>query len=256
MSMRVGVAALAAAVVGVPAWAGTVALNVDESQIAGVGEAVVDARYRVSNTNWDQMISTSSNVSVSTLVQTANLGNHDQVNGALWDFSVSYSPVNGWAFQMTLVSGGSPSVPSSTVSWSAPFNGVSPFRSFNGLELFVVAGPSFPSNVASGVASATDLTFSAPGHSVTGSLANLVSSNGLIRQFVYADFDLSTTSWTLSGRLRHSFQYVQGQSSPGGNLDERLKFDLKAASVTLVPAPGGVALAAGVGVLAGRRRRR
>jgi hypothetical protein len=216
---------------------------------------VMDARYRLSNTNWDQMISTSSNVSGSTLVQTSNLGNHDQLNGRAYDFSLGFDPVGGWTWAFTPVTSGSPS----TLMWSAPFNGANPNRPFNGLELFVVAANMNAANIASGTAAATNLAFSSAAATTTGSLADLVSTwtgpntGGLQLQFITSDTDMSTFAWTLTGRVALSFSYQPGATTPGGNLDERLKFDIKAAQI--VPAPGFVSLAGVAGIAAVRRRR-
>jgi hypothetical protein len=220
-----------------------------------VATDVMDARYRLSNTNWDQMISTSSNVSVSTLVQTANLGNHDALNAVAFNFSLGFDPSAGWAWTLAPVGGG----PASTLNWTVPFNGASPFRSFNGLELFVVAANMNPANIASGTAAATNMAFSSAAATTTGSLVDLVSTwtgpntGGLQLQFITSDTDMSTFAWTLTGRVALSFTYQPGTNNPGGNLDERLKFDIKAAQI--VPAPGFVSLAGVAGIAALRRRR-
>jgi hypothetical protein len=250
-------AAVLSGVVGMAAsaHAGTVTLGVPDPQVSSLAGTVMDARYRISNTNWDHMISTSSSVSVSTLVQTANRGNHDQLNGAAWDFTLDYSPVTGWSFVLNHAGGGSPNATTSSVAWSAPFNSVSPFRSFNGFELFAVTNVTGLANIASGLVTVENLAFSAPGHTVVGSLGDLVTSNGLVRNVISADFDLSTTAWTLSGRVRASYVYANGASTPGSNLDERLKFDIKATTVTLIPTPGAAAALA-LGLLAAGRRRR
>ncbi len=231
-----------------------ISLNDSLSGYTNAG-TVMDARYRVSNTNWDQMIATSSNVSASTLVQTANLGNHNQVNGVLFDFALDFSPASGWSFTLTPDAGGA----ASTVSWSTPFNGASPLRPFNALELFVVTGDMNPVNIASGSAAVTNLSFSSSSATTTGSLVDLVSNwigtgtGGLVRQYLLSDSDMSAFAWTLSGQVRLSFTYQQGQTSPGGNLDERLKFDIKAFEA--VPSPGATGAAAVVGAAAARRKR-
>jgi uncharacterized protein YhjY with autotransporter beta-barrel domain len=231
------------------AMAGTVTLNVPSANIASASNTVLDARYRLSNTNFDHMLAKSSDISGATIVQSRNTGTHNNLNGAIFDFALSYTPVAGWTFTKTHVSGGSPAVTSSTLTFNAPFNGDSPFRSFNGFELFAVVG-SLPSGVTAATASAYDLTFSAPGHSVIGTLADVTSTGGLVNSWIYADFDLSTTSFTLAGKLRHSFV-----GSTGSNMDERVKFDIKAATVTLVPTPGAAFGVALLGLAAARRRR-
>lgn len=229
--------------------AGTITLNFDPNLVAGTAGNVMDARYRFSNTNWDQVISTSANVSGSTIVQQANLGNHNQLNGTAWDFSLSYSAAGGWTYTLSNPNGGSPIVTSSTLSWNSTFNGAAFDRSYNSLELFAVIG-SLPSGVTAASMAATDLSFTSAGNTVVGSLSDIVSTSGLVRSWIYADFDLATTSWTLSGKLRGDFT-----GSTGSNLDERIKFDVKAGTITVVPSPGSVALL-GLGALVATRRRR
>ncbi len=242
------IAAIAALAMSASAAAGTVTLNYPDAQIASA-IGVMDARYRISNTNWDQIIASDPNISGATIVQQANLGNHTALNGVLWDFGINYSPVAGWAFTLTKVSGGGSVTSPSTVQWTSPFNGTPFDRSYNGLEMFAVVG-SLPSGITAMSMEATNLVFSAPGHTVNGSLNDLVTTNGLIRQWVYADFDLATTAWSLTGQLKGSFV-----GSTSSNLDERIKFDVKAAAITVVPAPGAAALIV-LGGLVGLRRRR
>lgn len=236
-----------------PAMAQVVTLNASTVGATLQGD-VLDARYRVSNTNWDHMISTSSNVSGTTIVQQNNIGAHDALNNVTFNFNLSYNPSTGWSYALTRPVGSS-----STVVWSSTFNGITPFRSFNALELFVVSG-NFSSNIVSGTAAATGMTFTSASATTTGSLIDLVSNytgagtGGLVRQFIISDTDLSTFAWSLSGQVNMSFQYAQGFSTPGGNLDERLKFDIKALNI-LIPAPSAMAMLGLGGLIAGRRRR-
>jgi hypothetical protein len=229
--------------------AGTITLDYPEANIASFSGGVMDARYRVSNTNWDQIIATDSNITPSVIVQQANFGTHNQLNGATWDFSISYSPANGWAYRLGLVSGGSPNTSSSTLVWNAPFNGTAFDRSFNALEMFAVIG-GLPAGISSMSMAATGLTFSSPGNTIVGTLPNVISTGGLVRTWVYSDSDLASTAWTLSGRLVGSFV-----GSTSSNLDERIKFDVKGTTVTLIPTPAASAML-GMGALFSARRRR
>jgi hypothetical protein len=251
MSIATGHALVLAltAACALPAAAATITLNYPAANIASSSGTVMDARYRVSNTNWDQMIASDSNISPSVIVQQANLGTHNQLNGALWNFSIGYAPTSGWTYTLALDSGGNPSATTSTLVWNTPFNGASPTRSFNALELFAVVG-SLPGGVSSMSMQVTGMTFVSPGNTVIGTLPDLTTTGGLVRQWVYSDSDLSATSWTLAGQLRGAFV-----GTTGSNLDERIKFDVKATTVTLVPSPGAATLLGLSGLLAARRRR-
>lgn len=248
LCVRLGtvVGAVAASMLGVcKVSAAEVALNASGNGYTFSGD-VVDARYRLSNTNWDHALSTSSNVTPTTLASTANIGNNSSLNNVTWDFALAFSPVNGWTYSL------SNGTTSHVRTWSAPFNGVGPFRSFNALEIFVVATNPNATVYQSVTARATEMTFTSAQATTTGSLVDLVSvSAGLVRQFVISDTDLSTIAWSLQGKVNLAYVLNAGQTA--GNLDERLKFDIKGENA--VPGPAGLALLAAAGLGAGRRRR-
>ena len=232
------------------ALAGMVHLNPDAAAVAKTPDSTVAAmRYRVSNTNWDQMIATGSDVGYGTIVQNSNIGNHSALNGATWDFTVAYTPFGGFAF--TLQRPGT----SSTVSWAAPAFGLSPTRSYNALHLQVETGANMPGNIAAASVAVSDLAFVGTRMDSAGTLRPLSaawSNSGpsepaapeAREQWIVATDDLAETSWTLTGKVTASFAYRPGFSQPGGNLDERLKFDVRAlsANVIAVPEPGSVLL--------------
>jgi len=210
------------------------------------------ARYRVSNTNWDTFIGSSQTVSNSTIVQSANLGNQNALNSTLWDFAYSYT--SGVGFTWTLSRAGT----TSTMSWTAPTaNGANPTAAFNAISIGIIAGSSMPSGVTSASANATDLAFSFTGIGapVTGSLRNLSStwtpsgSTGRDRIMIYSDADLSTTSWSLTGKVQ--FAYA---GTAGGSMDERLKLDV--ATMAAIPQPAGALAFGAIACLGLRRTRR
>ena len=106
----------------------------------------------------------------------------------------------------------------------------------------------------------TNLAFT--GATTVGSLVNLSQSwvanttNGEPpSQLIVADGDLTTFSWSFTGTVVANWTYLPGFTAPQGNLDERLKLDIKLTNATLIPAPGaGLALVMG-GLVAARRRR-
>jgi hypothetical protein len=244
MSAIRSAAALAAVVLSSHALAAVVSLNPSMQGYTVTGD-VMDARYRLSNTNWDHMISTSSNVSGSTLASQADIGNNAALNNVTWNFNLSFSPAGGWTYSLTNGS------TVRTRTWSSDFNGVSPFRSFNAIEMFVVATNPNANQYVSVSSSATQIQFSSASATTTGSLIDLVSvSSGLKAQFLISDTDLSTFAWSLTGKVNLSYVLQPGQNA--GNLDERAKFDIKGA--TVVPAPGAMAMMGLAGLVAGRRR--
>jgi hypothetical protein len=251
-----------AGAVAVSAQAGVITLNADPSLVVS-STSGINVRYRVSNTNWDHLIATSSNVTPSTIVSTANLGTHTQLNNALFNFTLAYSPATGVSFRLQHVSGGAPSVTDRTLTFTGTHSdGSRADASFNALYLYAQAGDGMPSGVSSASVEVSNLVFSAPGQTVVGALANLTdvwtpgSPSGLVDQYVIAEgVDLATLEWTLSGQVRASYALFDGATGPGGTIDERLKFNLKFRQVELVPAPGAIALLGLVGVAALRRRR-
>lgn len=261
MRMSLFAAGLAGAV-AVSAQAGVITLNADPSLVLS-STSGINVRYRVSNTNWDHLIATSSDVGPSTIVSTANLGTHTQLNGALFDFTLSYSPATGVSFRLLHAGGGSPSVTDRTLTFTGTHtDGRRADASFNALYLYAQAGDGMPSGVSSASVEVSNLVFSAPGQTVVGSLTNLTdvwtpgSPAGLVDQYVIAEgVDLATLEWTLTGKVRASYELFAGATGPGGNIDERLKFNLKFRQVELVPAPGAMALLGLAGVAALRRRR-
>lgn len=226
------------------ALAGMVHLNPSAATVAKTPDSTVAAmRYRVSNTNWDQMIATGSDVGYGTIVQNSNVGTHTALNGVSWDFTVAYAPASGYEF--TLSRPGQ----TRTVAWAVPAFGLAPTRAHNALFLHVQAGSGMPAGIATASVTVSDLAFSGAGLTTAGALRAMgddwddtapfddrVDADS-DEQWIVSTSDLSATSWLLTGKVSAAFTYLPGYTSPGGNLDERLKFDVKALSATVVPVP-------------------
>lgn len=209
-------------------------------------------RYRISNTNWDTFIGSSSTVSTSTIVQSANLGTQTALNTLTWDFAYAYT--SGVGYTWTLSRAGT----TSTMSWTAPTaNGPNPTAAFNAISIAIIAGTAMPAGVTSASASATNLAFnfSSGGAPITGSLRDLAStwtpsgSSGQDRIMIFSDTDLSTTSWSLTGKVQFTYS-----GTAGGSLDERLKLDV--ATMAAIPQPAGVLAFGAIACLGLRRSRR
>lgn len=255
----VALAALAGVLWSAPAFAGVVVLNADQSQYT-FGETRALVRYRTSQTNWDQIVATSSSISTSTIVQQANLGTLPALNGVAWDFVLNFRQGIGYEWTLSRVGGSQVS----TVRWEADFNGVSPLRQVNAIRFYAEAGATMPGGIATAQMSVTNLAFSASGFTNTGTLVDLVddwddvgpndgNDPDLPSQAIIADADLTTTDWTFSGRVRASWTFLPGFTAPAGNLDERLKLDVKMGSA--IPSAGSLAILGVAAAVVSRRRR-
>lgn len=209
------------------------------------------ARYRISNTNWDTYIGTSPFVAPANIVQQKDIGNQNALNGAVWNFSFAYTAGSGYAWTLSNAN------TSHVLSWTGTHtDGSIATGAFNAIELYVVAGATMPNGVTSAYSKIYDVAFGfvGSGPSVSGSLRNLQDTwnagvnTGLDQQFIYSDTDLSGTSFVLSGKVQLGFT-----NFTSGNFDERLKFNIKTAIAT--PAPASLSLLGVFGIAATRRRR-
>ncbi len=241
-----------------PASAAIVSLGVDPVRVT-VTSTAMNSRYRLSQTNWDQMIATSTLISGATIVQQQLLGNAYTLNGRAWDFTMDYTAGRGYVFTLADTTVPPLGVSPSTVGWIAPFGGISATRSFNTIELFAQAKNTLQTGVTAQSIELSDLSFSGAGLGTTGSLANMLDTHLLsptngqdfARQWLVADTDLSLFNWTLSGTVQAWFS-----GTVPHNFDKQLKFDLRTVQASVVPLPPAVALlGAGIAVLGWTARR-
>jgi hypothetical protein len=218
-------------------------------------------RYRVSNTNWDQIIAVSPFPSANTIVGQSNLGNANTLNNRAWDFSVSYAAGSGYTYTLTDTTTPPLGTSPSTLTWTAPGGNpaLSPTRSFNAIQLYATAqtveGTTSP--LATSIA-IRNLVFSGTGLSTSGALATMndtdATSPGGVNQWLVADTDLSLFNWVLRGQVQAAFN---GSITAANQADERLKFDVSMQSVAAVPVPAALPLfisgLVGFGFIARRR---
>jgi len=242
---------VAAGVLGLASAAGADVILNPDFVVTSTGTTAA-ARYRMSNTNWDTFLGTSSTVSNATIVQSATIGNNTSLNNINWSFGLTYTA--GTGYQWSLSNG----LTTSTMSWlTVHTNGSSPTTAFNAISLSLIAGTTMPGGVTTANAAATNLNFSfvGGGPSVTGSMRDLSSSwaagvsTGQDRIVIFSDTNLANSSWTLTGNVLMSYM-----GTPSGSLDERLKFDVN--TMAAVPQPASLAAFGLVAILSQGRTRR
>lgn len=256
-----GLAACVGAGLGLePAEAGSVYINSPNVTIDATLDTAGNAKYRLSNLNFDQSIDNGNTPVTAPDQVTAALGNVAFLSGRQFAFTLSHTAGEGFVFNMTDGAGAD-----KTVSWgtfavpppgtNAPtLNGLAPGAPFNALLLEAVASRAHSSM------SFSDLSFSGTGLTivdgafVSGTVSPTSTPPNNFTQVLYADVDLASFDWMLSGK-------VTGVRDGSGG-DETVKFVIsqKLVSASVVPEPASVAMAAtglGVGlVLAIRRRAR
>lgn len=247
------------------AWADSIILDaVEGTDFENPGSTVMDARYRISGTNWDQMIATSSSISTTTIVQTQNLGGVATLNQDVWNFSMSYVAGTGYTFTLTEVTDANTAnliTGSSTVSWTSPqaSTGSSPTEAYNAIHLLAVANLRTP--ITASQIDVTNLVFTSSTLTQTGGpLTNLNDTNSLTfdEEWLVADTNLALHNWTLTGTV--VAQYTG--SAWTGDGGETLKFDILTTNVDLitpVPEPATVTVMglglAGLAAVRGLRSR-
>lgn len=236
------------------ALAGIITLNAPAPLPANQGDTVMDARYRLSQTNWDQVIATSSNVTYGTIVETKNLGTANVLNGIEWSLQMQYTAGSGYVFTLSR-EGAVPPPNVSVVQWTAPYvyeqnPPVSQLRNFNSIHLYCAAYAK--NGITSAQFDVTNLTFSGTGMTTSGSFVDMhayLPPGQLVDQWLLADTDLSLIDWTLTAKVKGTFE-----GTPPNNYDEQLKFDIKTKWVT--PEPMTMSLMALGGLLGLRRNRK
>lgn len=215
------------------------------------------AKYRLSNTNFDQSLDNGAGTANSKNFNRLNLGTVSQLSGSTYDFQLSHRSGQGFLWSMTNVANGLTSV----LGWGTfpiPITGgildidpllnrIAPNRPFNGVAI-EARGIG-----AGGRMVVSNLTFSSPFAVADGTLANIDVSQGSLTRRILASGDLSKTNWTLSGRVR-AFK-----NTPGGDENVKLTLFVKQYDATFaqpVPEPWTFAtVGAALAILLWRRKR-
>lgn len=174
-----------------------------------------NAKFRFSQTNWDQSLGFGAGTPNSSTFVARDLGTNSALAQRTYDLLLSYDPGSGgFAFSMSL--SGSPT-PLSTLQWmsSSPIGGRTPSGPFNAIEIDARA------NLAGATLSYSNLRFTGNALQI-GAFENGTASDGIAPvQWLVSDSDLSQSAWSLAAT-------VSGNRGSAGN-DEavRMVFTVK-----------------------------
>ncbi len=243
------------------AGAGMIFINSPNAQVSSVVATHAQAKYRLSNTNFDQSLDRGAGTTSGNFIS-AGLGTNAQLSARTYEFALENRPGEGLVFTLTNQTG----LASSVLSWgtfstatggtSVPTIGSqSAPTDFNALLIEARATRAGSSLSFSGLAfDAPGLTL-ADGAFVSGTVNPSVggpgSALGVFTQRLVSDSNLAAQAWTFRGLVSAS----RDSTSSG---DETVKFTVGAQQVvaTFVPSAGtATSIALATGGLALRRRR-
>ncbi len=260
--MKIRITAIAASIAAASgaASAGTYWVNSPLAPFDEIGGSSAQAKYRLSNTNWDHSVDYGNGTNPGQFIQ-SGLGNNAQLSARTYDFRFEHIAGEGFISTMTDVTNpqnlGTPSI----LSWgsftnptggttTAQLNGFAPGAAFNGLLIEARAsraGSSMSWSNLSFVGGGLNL---ADGAWASGLVDPSTSGPGDAPGFHYqrlvADTDLSQVDWVFTAR-------VQGVRDSSASGDETVRFVVSAKNY--IPTPGAAGVMALV-ALAGARRRR
>ncbi len=270
--MKMGIVAATVAVAGLAssAMAGSVWINSSAVQNYTETGSVGQAKYRLSQGNFDMTIDRGQGTNTGQFIQ-ANLGNNSQLSNVAFEFTLQHIAGEGLVFTMKNTSTNT----ETTLSWGTftttpagttavllggeeapgPSNPDSDRQSFNVLRLDAQANRT--NNQGSGM-SFSDMVFTSGLSVADGALndGSIVTPGGgpaapNVVQNIVSDMNLAAMDWTLTGTLSG-----YRDSNAGGDESVKFTIGLKQADFTIIPLPTPVTMAgAGLLMLAGVRRR-
>lgn len=257
--------ALAACAHAGVASAGIVYVNSSQLSPSAIDDSVFTAKYRLSNSNFDQSLDNGTGTNSGTFVS-KNLGNNNQLKTREYLFRLDHRVGQGFIFSMT--NGTS----SSTLAWGSGFSpglpagagvaallgGEAPGGAFNALLLEARAQRSSPTSFVT----FSDIVFSSPtltlgdGAFNSGSITNTMTGTttlaftpevGRSEQWLVSDGNLAMHDWSLSALVR-------GSRDNAASGDELVRYSVAGMQVQTIPQPGTIVLAGLAFTLLLRRR--
>jgi hypothetical protein len=212
---------LVASIAFAPINAATVAISAGSSWVTL--STVGNAKFRFSQTNWDQSLGFGSGTPNSSTFVARDLGNNTTLGNSTYELLLSYDPVSsGFAFSVSVAGS---TAPPSTLQWmsSSPIGGRTPTGPFNAIEIEARAG------IPAATLHYSDIRFSGNfqqiGSFAAGTVSTSTVSNGIApMQWLVADRDLSQIAWTMGAT-------ISGQRNTSASNDEAVRFVFTVKSV-------------------------
>ncbi|MGI9289662.1 MAG: VPLPA-CTERM sorting domain-containing protein [Gammaproteobacteria bacterium] len=240
----------------------TVQLGVQNPNVT-VDDQVAEAAYRLSQSDWDQMLSNGADPAGASDMATINHGGATALSGTTWDFTVTYESgddgLQGFTFE--IVQDGGPGTGTLVYDLGNPLNGQTPTGTFNAIEIEARAAnlSNETSYIETAAITISDLTFTSSQPSI-GSFENPLDASFLGEQinsnWAISSVDMNLFDWTLTGTVSGQFD-CNGGGSTGCLTDDSVMMSLKfvdVSSVIPVPASAWLFCSALIG-LAGLRRK-
>lgn len=254
-----------------PAHAATLRFGSAEQDITN-RNTVAETRYRMSGSNWDQMLGNGAEKFSPDNLATADLGRSSSLNGQLWDFNLSYengdSGARGFTFSMapgtsgrdtggpqTLTRPRSAVVSTLLFNEKNPLGDSMPVDAFNAIQFEARAG-ALRDDISKAILEITRLNFYADGKNTQ--LKDLRASSAShdserASYWMTSNRKLSEIDWTISGAVQGRFDC--GDGSTRCLRDESIKMNMRFAEADVVPLPAAAWLfVSALGALGWQRR--